>query len=117
MMQNSRIVPILRSMRPCLFGNGMRSVRVAAAGLSLVALIAVSSTAQAQAPSVPATGGLDCNGLSPVQKPAIESLRGICADVGPPPGQRRAEDNGTYIGHDEPMVTFYSSVPGSGRQK
>lgn len=92
--------------------DALRTVLAAAA--SLVLVIAAGPTARAQTPAIAATGGLDCNGLSPVQRPTIAALRSICLDVAPAPGDERAEDNGTYIGHDEPMVTFYSSVPGSG---
>jgi hypothetical protein len=56
-------------------------------------------------------GELDCNGLSPVQhpaKPAIQCLDPRGSDEG------RFEDNGQYIGHDEPSVRFLSSQPGSG---
>ena len=113
MTHNSKIGSKGHIICPRFFGNGKRLFGIAAAGLALVALVAASS-ARAQVPSVPSVGGLDCNGLSPVQQLAIEAPRGICADVRPQPGQLRAEDNGTYIGHDEPMVTFYSGVPGSG---
>ena len=113
MIQNSKTSPIGRLICPHLFRNGMRPFCIAAVGLALVGLVAASS-AHAQVPSVPSTGGLDCNGLSPVQQLAIEARRGVCADVRPQPGQLRTEDNGTYIGHDEPMVTFYSGVPRSG---
>src|SRR5262249_56741288 len=56
-------------------------------------------------------GGLDCNGLSPIQHPAKRTLQ--CAD---PRGsdEGRFEDNGRYIGHDEPSVRFLSTQPGSG---
>jgi hypothetical protein len=56
-------------------------------------------------------GGLDCNGLSPVQKPVKRGLQ--CTD---PRGtdEGRFEDNGHYIGHDEPSVRFLSNQPGSG---
>ena len=56
-------------------------------------------------------GELDCNGLSPTQKPVKNVLQ--CAD---PRGsdEGRFEDNGHYIGHDEPSVRFLSSAPGSG---
>jgi hypothetical protein len=90
----------------------MRLLSFAAAGLSLVALVAVSSIAMAQALDIPAPSGLDCNGLSPLEQPAAP-LRLVCADVAPQPGEDRAEDNDTYIGHDEPLVTFYSGVAGS----
>jgi hypothetical protein len=111
MMQTSKTSPMGRRC-PRLFGNGMRLFYVAVAGLALAALVAAGS-ADAQVPSVPPIGGLDCNGLSPVQQLAVGAPRGVCADVKPQSGQARAEDNGTYIGHDEPMVTFYSVVPGS----
>ena len=56
-------------------------------------------------------GGLDCNGLSPVQHPVKRGLQ--CTD---PRGsdEGRFEDNGRYIGHDEPSVRFLSNQPGSG---
>ncbi|HXP21462.1 MAG TPA: hypothetical protein VN840_17605 [Streptosporangiaceae bacterium] len=56
-------------------------------------------------------GGLDCNGLSPIQRPAKPGLQ--CADPHGSDGGRFV-DNGYYIGHDEPSVRFLSSVPGSG---
>ena len=57
------------------------------------------------------TGELDCNGLSPVQHPVKRVIQ--CAD---PRGsdEGRFEDNGRYIGHDEPSVRFLSKQPGSG---
>jgi len=56
-------------------------------------------------------GELDCNGLSPIQKPVKSVVQ--CTD---PRGsdEGRFEDNGHYIGHDEPSVRFLSSEPGSG---
>jgi len=57
-----------------------------------------------------ARGGLDCHGLSRIQKPL--KADDICAD--PRNGKDRAEDNGVYVGHDEPSIGFYSSVPRSG---
>jgi hypothetical protein len=58
-----------------------------------------------------AVGGLDCNGLSPIQRPARVGM--MCAD---PRGSDagRFEENGHYIGHDEPSMRFLSSQPGSG---
>ena len=57
------------------------------------------------------SGELDCNGLSPVQKPVKRGL--ACTD---PRGtdHGRFEENGHYIGHDEPSVRFLSDRPGSG---
>jgi hypothetical protein len=58
-----------------------------------------------------ATGLLDCNGFSRIQRTL--KLTGACAD---PRGydESRFYDNGHYIGHDEPIVRFLSSRPGSG---
>jgi hypothetical protein len=58
-----------------------------------------------------AVGELDCNGFSPIQRPAKPGL--VCADPRGPDGGR-FYDNGHYIGHDEPEVRFISSRPGSG---
>ena len=56
-------------------------------------------------------GELDCNGLSPVQRPVKPAV--LCQD---PRGSDagRFEENGQYIGHDEPSVRFLSGEPGSG---
>jgi hypothetical protein len=56
-------------------------------------------------------GGLDCNGLSKIQKPLRPT--DVCAD---PRGWwgGRFYDNGVYIGHDEPSIGFYSDTPHSG---
>jgi hypothetical protein len=59
---------------------------------------------------------LDCNGFSGAYGPAKPSMKPLCAD----PIQNvnghfyKANDNGHYIGHDEPSVKFMSSAPGSG---
>lgn len=58
----------------------------------------------------PPRGGLDCNGFSKIQKPM--KPWDICAD--PKIGKERAEDNGHYVGHDEPSIGFFSSRPRSG---
>ena len=63
-------------------------------------------------PHFSAQGGLDCNGLSATgQKPFISSS--LCTDLRGT-NNDRFEDNGHYIGHDEPAVQFNSQVPGSG---
>jgi len=62
------------------------------------------------APSFAAQGGLDCNGLSPIQQPI--KAHDICTDFRGAEG--RGEDNGYYIGHDEPSVQFYSAASHSG---
>jgi hypothetical protein len=56
-------------------------------------------------------GGLDCNGLSKIQKPLLRT--NLCSDPRGPQGDR-FYDNGAYIGHDEPSVGFYSDAPKSG---
>src|SRR5215470_17706284 len=60
---------------------------------------------------LPATGNLDCNGLSRIQKPLRP--QDSCSDFRSPEGGRGV-DNGVYIGHDEPSIGFYSSAPQSG---
>jgi hypothetical protein len=55
-------------------------------------------------------GELDCNGLSKIQKPLRP--HDVCADFRTAEG--RGEDNGVYIGHDEPSMGFYSNAPKSG---
>ncbi|HEU5382198.1 MAG TPA: hypothetical protein VFV38_42835 [Ktedonobacteraceae bacterium] len=57
-------------------------------------------------------GGLDCNGFSLTgQKAFLPPSK--CTDPRGPNGQR-LEDNGHYLGHDEPAVQFNSQAPGSG---
>jgi hypothetical protein len=56
-------------------------------------------------------GELDCNGLSPIQRPVKGAV--MCKDPRGSWGGRFYE-NGHYIGHDEPSVRFLSSRPGSG---
>jgi hypothetical protein len=56
---------------------------------------------------------MDCNGHSPKYHDVKVDLGGGCTD---PRGTwgGRFEDNGTYVGHDEPSVKFISRAPGSG---
>ncbi len=58
-----------------------------------------------------ATGELDCNGLSPIQKPVKSAI--MCEDPHGSWGGRFYE-HGKYIGHDEPSVRYISNRPGSG---
>jgi hypothetical protein len=58
-----------------------------------------------------ATGELDCNGFSRIQKTLKPTL--ACMDPRTNHTQR-FEDNGHYIGHDEPTVRFVSNKPGTG---
>src|SRR6476660_7531738 len=68
-----------------------------------------AGTASRVAPA--AVGELDCNGLSPIQKPVKPAV--MCKD---PRGsdEGRTAENGHYIGHDAPSVRFISTQPGSG---
>src|SRR6266436_872705 len=74
-----------------------------------VALAVCSQTAQAQ--SFARVGNLDCNGYSKIQSPLRPQM--TCADFAGEYGQR-GYDNGHYVGHDEPSIGFYSTVPHSG---
>jgi hypothetical protein len=71
-----------------------------------------SRAAAAGALPISPVGFLDCNGHSPIQRP-VKPDGIICAEIGVSPGGRRLEDNGWYIGADEPTVQFYSDQPGS----
>src|SRR3954451_11952045 len=56
--------------------------------------------------------GLDCNGFgagSGTVNPANYMCTDLHAGIDEP-----AEDNGHYVGHDEPLVGYYSTEPGSG---
>jgi hypothetical protein len=71
-----------------------------------------------KAVSIPKRGEFDCNGDSPVEKPSRAEL---CTDIRGLEGVQNANtwggkfyDNGHYIGHDEPDMTFLSNRPGSG---
>lgn len=88
--------------------------------LAVGAVFMVTSPGAAMAISnAPAMGGLDCNGDSPIQRPIHPSLS--CADVrgfgsvwNANTWDGRFYDNGVYIGHDEPDMTFLSDQSGSG---
>src|SRR5262245_48376670 len=67
-------------------------------------------TIVAPAATFAARGGLDCNGFSNIQRPV--RITDTCTDFRGDEG--RGEDNGHYVGHDEPSVGFYSSAPNSG---
>jgi hypothetical protein len=104
-----------------------RSFRTALVGvLSVLVALAVSVgfTASAAARSTRtlaprASGGLDCNGYSPIQTTtrsalACTDVRGFAQIHNKNTWNGRFYDNGHYIGHDEPDLTFLSSRPGSG---
>jgi hypothetical protein len=104
-----------------LVGLSWRSVRLLAcrAGVLLFvlggtqALVVPRAASQGnpQAIRPNAVGGLDCNGLSTIQRPVRPAL--ACSDPRGKDGGRFV-DNGVYIGHDEPDLRFISNQPGSG---
>jgi hypothetical protein len=83
---------------------------LAAQGLVTAATASTVGTAGATVRPRP-VGELDCNGLSPIQRPVKQGL--MCADPRGSDGGR-FYDNGHYIGHDEPSVRFLSTAPASG---
>ena len=94
-------------------------ISLAAAVLVGIQLVAAPASGQATTSPGPATashirpiGNLDCNGYSPVQRP-VKPGGMICAEVHGIGEYGHLEDNGHYIGHDEPTVQFYSNRPGS----
>ena len=100
-----------------------RMLLVPALGVAVIAQLGLAGAATGAAATVTKTvaragsvapnpvGGLDCNGVSPIQRPAKPAVQ--CVDPRGSDGGR-FEDNGHYIGHDEPSVRFLSSQPGSG---
>jgi len=102
------------------FSAGRRRTVATLIGVVLAVVAAVTFTGSAAANSAgnAARGALDCNGFSPVQQ-SIKPT-GACTDIRGFPGDGanlddgRFYDNGHYIGHDEPDLTFLSSRPGSG---
>jgi hypothetical protein len=102
----------MNDYRNHLLMRTLRSRMFLAALLLLGCPLFFVATTQAQfAPR----GGLDCNGLSKIQKPI--KAHDICTDFRTPGGvgaEARGEDNGVYIGHDEPSVGFYSNARHSG---
>jgi hypothetical protein len=95
---------------------------VATGGLAVSSSVfAVVAHAQSGAAMVAprAVGGLDCNGMSPIQKTiqpakACTDIRGMLGVNNQYTWGGRFYDNGRYIGHDEPLVRFLSPTPGSG---
>jgi hypothetical protein len=79
---------------------------------SLFGVTASAAPAAAQSVRPKATGELDCNGYSKIQKALTRKL--ACTDIRGMNGYPRFFDNGHYIGHDEPSIRFISKRPGSG---
>ena len=115
--------------------SGHRGARLGIALAAVLALLAFAlpgavlasghskghSTKHARKPAftIPKRGELDCNGFSIRQRSVRRTMS--CADIGAKRGvvndhiwNNRFHDNGHYIGHDEPDMTFLSSAPRSG---
>jgi hypothetical protein len=101
----------------------VRRISAALAGLLVGVALAVAFSGSAAAASTSsskhaALGALDCNGFSTVQQ-SIKPT-GVCTDIRGFAKETantedgRFYDNGHYIGHDEPDLTFLSNRPGSG---
>ena len=89
---------------------------VTAAVVALLAFAAAGAGAQTFSSS---KGELDCNGDSPAQQAArmtmnCTDIRGFANEANANTWDGRFYDNGTYIGHDEPDMSFFSNQPGSG---
>jgi len=90
------------------------------AGVVTGVLAARSAALPAPAVAAPAVGlitpapvgGLDCNGYSPRQR-TVKGEGMVCAEVHGGSANGHLWDNGFYIGHDEPLIQFYSNQPGS----
>jgi hypothetical protein len=109
--------------------RGIIGVLAIVAALALIAPTAASATKQkrhtAKAALARAAAGtgrfgeLDCNNDSPIQQAirltmACTDIRGFNNVDNANTWTGRFYDNGHYIGHDEPDMTFYSNQPGSG---
>jgi hypothetical protein len=98
---------------------GSLGVITAAGVLPLVGATATGASTRAITLVPKSTGELDCNGYSPAQQSvkhtmACTDIRGFSNVSNRFNYNSRFYDNGTYIGHDEPDMTFISNTAGSG---
>jgi hypothetical protein len=100
--------------------GALRRTSVAFVGVATAALLTAQAPAQSadagtrgQRVTAGSYGGLDCNNLSPSHRSVKLTL--ICADIRGQ-GQDKFEENGRYVGHDEPTANFYSRQAGSGKR-
>jgi hypothetical protein len=96
---------------------------IAGATMAVPGQAAVQSTARLapspssqQAVQPNAVNNLDCNGYSTKYKALRSGSKMECTDpvLRGEDDTYRFQDNGHYIGHDEPSVKFISHVPGTG---
>ncbi len=99
-------------LRSKVVQSGAALLLISSLAISFMLATTHTTYAAPAAPHVAAHGGLDCNGDSATgQKPF--QTNSTCTDLSGPNGAR-GEDNGHYVGHDEPATEFNSQVPGSG---
>jgi hypothetical protein len=91
---------------------GAAATVVLVASQSLFGVTASAAPVAAHGVRPNATGELDCNGHSKIQKAVSRRL--ACTDIRGMNGYPRFFDNGHYVGHDEPSTRFISNRPGSG---
>src|SRR5215831_10940301 len=99
-----------RTWSMAVVGAAATIVLVASQSLFGVAASAAPAAAKGVRPN--ATGELDCNAHSKIQRAVSHKL--LCTDIRGMNGYARFFDNGHYIGHDEPSIRFISNRPGSG---
>jgi hypothetical protein len=86
----------------------MKITRAAALALVFSCLLPLPVASARRKPAL--GGGLDCNGYSPIS--VNPKSRMICADRRAVDGGR-FEDNGHYVGHDEPTIQWISGTSNS----
>jgi hypothetical protein len=99
----------------------MRKVALLSVAVLAIALIGLgpANAAGTHTKAAGTSGGLDCNGFSPLQGGLkIQTLGGTRSYVGctevAANDEHGFEDNGHYVGHDEADIGFFSSRHGSG---
>jgi len=110
-MSNNRGVLMKGSVRSQL--SSLLTVLVMAVVIALPLAVSTMDmrVAHATAFTFLAKGELDCNGYSKIQKPLLPYM--VCPDFAGFNGEP-GEDNGHYVGHDEPTVQFQATMS-SGR--
>src|ERR1039458_2819048 len=101
-------------------GRGRRQLVTGALLIAATGIFALAAPASGWAVTFSnSQGELDCNGDSPSQQALRISMnctdmRGFAGVNNSNTWNGRFYDNGAYIGHDEPDMTFLSDQPGSG---
>ena len=77
--------------------------------LAAIVLVPASAAGAGNGSQPAAKGGLDCNGFSPLQTTYRQLW---CTEIAAN-DENGFEDNGHYVGHDEPDIGFFSNRHGS----